>query len=373
MVSHVSLKYLYSTLKRRDPSSNLGGTIFGRINMETYKIGKYSAFSTFKKNVGNNNQFLVTALIGINKIDESDKGKKDPAPWSPCNIDSAKARSRDFVKKAGLTWTIDCLDELLKNFFKSFFSEKDTFYKLDETFVVCIEKTNNIPSELKEKNKLSYEQVNRSVYWKFTVVSDFIKNKKDDLLNWRKAASYRIGKNGEEPFFPELELVFALIDLAIQWRNNLVHNGIDNPISMNTLRVLKKYKELLASNQYGTLDISIMLDSFKKHKVMSFKELSVMIRNAIDFGFILNAYWINEVNKSLILNRALSELLPLGGEDNNEYFLKLHSLSPERQKGNIIMTLGQKGVFLEKVDGKEKSEEEIIIDHYLSLMSKRAT
>ena len=102
---------------------------------------------------------------------------------------------------------------------------------------------------------------------------------------------------------------------------------------------------------------------------MSFKELSVMIRNIIDFGFILNAYWVNEANKSLILQRALSDILTL--DEHNEFLSKIYSLSPDRRKGKIIMTLAQNGIVLEKVNDKEKSEEEIIIDNYLSRLPRR--
>lgn len=331
--------------------------------METYKLKKYEAFNKFKKKVGNTNQFLITALVGINKIDESDKGKEVPAPWYPNDVEAAKNRSRDFVKKAGLVWVIDCLDELLNDFFNSFFNKKNTFYKREESFVVCIEKTNKLPSELNEQNKISYERVNRSAYWKFTVISDYIANKKDELTDWRKVCDYRNGKKGEAPYFPELELVCALIDLAIQWRNNLVHSGIDNSIRMNTSRVLNKYAKLLNSNQYGTLDISTMINNFKRHGVMSFKELSVMIRNVIDFGYILNAFWINEVDKYSILQEALSEVYLTNKSE-------MYSLSLDRQKGYLIMKLGQRGL-LEKADEKGKSEEETIIDNFLSNLPRR--
>lgn len=78
--------------------------------------------------------------------------------------------------------------------------------------------------------------------------------------------------------------MIAAVDLAIQWRNNLVHNGISNPISQNTVRVLKhKYKELLNTNEYGTLEVDKMLEDFKENK-LSFKELAFLIRSIIDFG-----------------------------------------------------------------------------------------
>ncbi len=48
--------------------------------MKTYRIQKYGAFGKFKKDIGSNNHFLITALVGLDKIDESDIGKVEPAP-----------------------------------------------------------------------------------------------------------------------------------------------------------------------------------------------------------------------------------------------------------------------------------------------------
>lgn len=347
--------------------------------MKTYRIQKYGAFRKFKQEVGNNNHFLITALVGLNKINEDDVGTKEPAPWDPMDVKSSVLRSREFVIKAGLAWSITCLDVLLKDFFTSFFDEKDEFYQLpDSSVVVCFEKANVTPVVKDEKRGKSFNEVCKSVYFKFTVISHFLELHKEELKEWRKKADHRVGKKDAPVYFPELELVVALVDLAIQWRNILVHEGGDNPLAINTYRVLNKYSKILNENEYGTLEADKMKQRFKDRKVMTFKDVAVLIRNIVDFGYILNAYWINAVNKNEYLTKMLKEILPeskseldedarRGRKDHRKpYYDELFSLEPDRRKGNVCMRLTQRNVYLERIESEDKSIEEETIDRYLA-------
>ena len=331
------------------------------MKMESYKsagIVKYPAFASFKEDVGNNNQMLITACIGIDKIDGSDVGKIDPAPWKPLNWKNSVDRSRMFLMKAGLTWTIDCLDVLLKDFFSYFFKEQKEF---------VIDK------------KESYETVFRSVYYKYRVIENLFLKKESNILEWRKQANYRIAEKDSEPYFPDLQLVFALLDLAIQWRNNLVHGRIDNALTQNTQRVLQKYEAILNSSIYGALEVDMMLQRFKNKGTPSFKEVAVLIRNIIDFGFVVNAYWINCVKRGEYINKCLSAILPSDIEEVNkykkeakwdnkekiEYFYKIQTLTPDRMKASICMKLSNKGIILQNINESCISEEDETINTYL--------
>lgn len=327
-------------------------------------IIKYSAFSRFKEDVGNNNQMLITACIGIDKIDEADIGKKEPALWEPQDWKKSVNSSRMFLIKAALTWTIDCLDVLLKDFFPYFFKGKKEFL-IDEEI-------------------MSYEVVYRSLYYKYRVIGDLLIDDESDISIWRKQADYRRGKKGSASYFPDLELIFALIDLAIQWRNHLVHAGIDNKLRQDTQRIIQKYKAVLNSNSYGTLEIDKMLGRYKDRSTPSFKEVTVLIRNIIDFGFVINAYWINCVNKSEYVNKCLSTLLPTNIEEVNKFkrkeescenrdklkFLyKIQTLTPVRMKSSICMRLSNMGVILKKANEDHISEEERLIETFLSRLN----
>ena len=289
-------------------------------------------------------------------MDIEDKGCADPAPWNPNDVEIAKDRAEIFVRKAGLAWCIDCLDVLLKDFFSTFYDDSDVFKGNNSDYSICYQGKKN---EFPEEKYISYETVYRSVYYKFSAVCELLK-KEDSLCVWRKSADYRVGKKNNPPYFPELELVIAAVDLAIQWRNNLVHNGISNPISQNTVRVLKhKYKELLNTNEYGTLEVDKMLEDFKENK-LSFKELAFLIRSIIDFGFILNAYWINMVNKVEYINKLLLKL----GTKN--FIDSIYSLSKDRRKNYVIMHLRTHSVSISKNKSNRISEEEKAIDTFLS-------
>ncbi len=346
--------------------------------MKTYKIQKYGAFSKLKKEIGNNNHFIITAIVGLDKIDESDVGNVKLAPWNPQDVKVSVVRSREFVIKAGLVWSITCLDVFLKDFFTSFFDESDEFYQLPASkVVVCYEKANIAPVEKNKKAEKRYNDVCKSVYFKFTVIRHMLVLHKEELKEWRIKSDYREGKKGTAVYLPELELVFAFIDLAIQWRNILVHEGGDNELANDTYRILSKYKEKLNEIEYGTLDVDEMKQHFKDKKVMTFKEVAVLIRNIIDFGYILNAYWINAVDKKGYITNALNTILPESKDEivllekknskdhKKQYYDELYTLEPDRRKNNICMRLTQHNILLERTDDEMLSVEEKAIDSCL--------
>ena len=269
--------------------------------MKTFKLNKYKAFTRFKKNIGNNNQFIITALIGLKKISDEDKGKTKPAHWNPIDAKKAVDQSEIFIKKAGLVWTIDSLDVLLQEFFEEFFDYNDMFIKEDNIYKLAAQ-------EGYSSESYRFYKINSSVYRRFSVISNFLLERKNEISEFRKISDYRNKKDNY--YLPDLELVIALVDLAIQWRNNLVHSNASNRLKPNTTRILIQNKSILAqcSNGYGGLDIDETIERFKEGKHPRFKEVASLIRNTIDFGYILNAYWINSVDKSRLLNVELNEL-----------------------------------------------------------------
>ena len=345
-----------------------------------YTIQKYSGFSRFKRDVGNVNQFIISALIGINKISETDRGVNEPAPWNPKNVVNAKARSREFVIKSGLTWSITCLDVLLKDFFLCFFSQEDIFYYDKDENICCDEKTKDVSHHTK-KDSPNYNEIYRSVYNKFSLIKQLIKNvDPNELLKWRQDADYRVGNSDSDPFFPDCDLVFALVDLGIQWRNVLIHEGVDNSISQESLRVIAQYSDLLNTNEYGTLESERIKESFRCRKTPSFKEVTVLIRNMIDFGYILNAYWVNMIDKSTYLYEKMLRILPgdvseveklknSKNENDNKraaYYSDLYSLEEDRRINNVCMRLMEFGLNNSNDECTDDSEEEKCIKLFLN-------
>ena len=334
--------------------------------MKTYKINKYKAFTNFKKNVGYNNQFIITALICLNLIHENDiKEEIKPAPWNPKDVNAAVEQSRLFVQKAGLVWVISLLDVLLDDFFKSFFSQEDKFIKDNNgrTKVKNKEDNKSKAGDRTSEDYYSYDRVVRSVYLKYSVVSDLLLMDKDKVKEYRNLSDFRNLKN--EKYLPDLELVLSLMDLAIQWRNTLVHGDIKNSILNDTKRILKANKDTLADFKkgYGCLDYSIMLERYNKGDAPSFKEVSTLIRNTIDFAYILNAYWIHSVDKEKLLEDKLRELFKKSPD--NIIYKTIYPFDNERRLNYVIQSLNSHMISLKKEEDEIVSKEEQLIKDYL--------
>lgn len=358
--------------------------------METYvlNLNKYNAFKKFKKSIGHVNQYLITALIGIEKLDTSDiKNQANShcfATWNPQNIENTKRETKSYILKSTLSWGVSCLDELLLDFFSCFFDKEDKYGKIGDYKVVCRRKTfdeNEFDTKMKDcvevddkKSKkdngyISYETIARSVYYKFTLVSSLLKCE-IDLDNLRQSSENRNSK-GDNRYLPDINLIFAILDLTIQWRNNLIHND-DNILNQRTQQVISHYQKILESNEYGCLDSKKMIERFKENKVPTFKEIAVMIRNLIDFGFVLNAYWVKYADKDKIINEKLKMLIPMSRDEKNyegkskKLYDKLHNVEKSKRKKIVVNAAIQEGLYLEKIDSDKQSNEDIVIEKILS-------
>ena len=74
---------------------------------------KTHARRKFKKLLGQANYFLITSLIGLNYIKETENIKKPDefsTSWEPHNPKVSALRSRVYILNSSLAWTVDCLD-----------------------------------------------------------------------------------------------------------------------------------------------------------------------------------------------------------------------------------------------------------------------
>jgi len=71
-----------------------------------------SARRIFKKMAGQNNHFLITILVGLAAVKSGSATLPDgmKVSWAPHNRSSSAARSREFATKALLAWLTDALD-----------------------------------------------------------------------------------------------------------------------------------------------------------------------------------------------------------------------------------------------------------------------
>lgn len=81
-----------------------------------HNMKQSSARRTFKRNFGQANHFLVTCLVGLHTLENSDiiRAPVDlHAAWSPKDKASSISRSKHFVLQSFLGWAVDSLDTYL--------------------------------------------------------------------------------------------------------------------------------------------------------------------------------------------------------------------------------------------------------------------
>ena len=69
----------------------------------------------FKDSMGQANHFLITALIGLEYINNNEVSCPESfsTSWNPKNKKSSVERTRLYILKSSLSWAIDCLDTYL--------------------------------------------------------------------------------------------------------------------------------------------------------------------------------------------------------------------------------------------------------------------
>ena len=323
--------------------------------MSNYTISKFYSFSDFKQKVGSNNHLLITCLIGIHKVNDEDRKLEKvnhPYSWNPKDISVSIYRSDELVRKACLVWTVDCLDSLMTDFINDFYGDNQAEF-----------------DGLIRQNKFydtqriyTFDDIRKSVSLKFLVISALLKGEKS-LNSFREKHDLRVSNDGQK-YFPKIELIVAACDFSIQWRNNLVHSSANNDVLSDSERVLKKYKKILESDIYCSLECERLKKDFSEKITPSFKEIAFMIRSLIDFGFCLNAYWIEKVNQGNILTRVLNKLF----KDKKFYscWNRIKGQCTERKKKYLITTLKQHGIHLKDTEARQTSDLDKILEEFVS-------
>ena len=251
--------------------------------MEGFKLRISPARRHFKQRIGQANHLLITTLIGLDGV----KSRKFTLPeefrtsWNPKDVVRSAERSIRFILDASLGWVVDNLD--------SYFIE-----------------ANRKPSIIENESiRNGYDGAGRSV------------NNKFELF-------YHEARNTCN----EIDKYAALVALAIQWRNKIVHFGADNELD-------KEYKLILTQNkvfymdEFRHLDVSEMLKSFEsKDKNPSFKEVTSMINAIHKFVELLDAFFLD----SLDIERFKEDVLDKHCSNHKLARRKINSLSEKRKE-----------------------------------------
>lgn len=264
-------------------------------------INTSRARKTFKRLLGQTNHYLITILVGLDYIKDNDINLPEEfrTSWNPRDKKSSSIRSREFAINATLSWAIDALDAYL-----SFCHKKPTLYQEKEI----------------QDNAGAAGQF---VFPKFLVLRDYV-------------------YTANETSFKEIA---ALTEVAIQWRNRLVHYFADNQISQETRQILTDNPNYFLENFQG-LDIKELLIRFDGNQAPRFKEITSLIRGIHKFVEKSDNYLLSKIDKELHFIECFDFHLKLNIESENDLkkkMGKIYNLPIQRRINSmhqIIMNYG---------------------------------
>lgn len=240
----------------------------------------------FKKHLGNANQFLVTSMVALHHLNDSDINEAPEelhTTWSPNDREGTINRSRIFVKQSFLAWAVDGID-------------------------MYVSLLNKSPKYLqKEREHLIFEQAKRSVYKK----------------------SINLGTE-----LNVNEVTIALLDILITWRNNATHSLADNTVLERHVEVINRNHEYIAEKFRG-LDPSRLVQKAESGSSLTFKETASLINVAHKYVEETDRVVIQNLDKQLFASHAIAAKV----RASEEFARKYSSLQSEKRESMIRVWL----------------------------------
>ena len=241
-----------------------------------------------KKILGQANHFLITILVGLDSVKKNDitLPAEFRTSWNPKDKIRSVLRSREYALISSLAWAVDCLD--------AYFTKINQSPKLIEDY--------NLQSKIDESGRSVYEKYN--TYSNYIISNNF---KKEDFALYK-----------------------ALIDLAIQWRNNTTHYNAENVIQKVNETILIKNTDIIEEKFCG-LQIKETLKHFNEEKAPTFKEVTSLIRATQNYIEILDIFLLTRID---IVRYTYDLLNKFFAENTNEKIL-YPTLTKERRNIKI--------------------------------------
>ena len=204
--------------------------------------------------MGQANHFLITALIGLDYIDNIDSVECPPGfstSWNPRDKKASIDRSRQYIINSSLAWSVDCLD----SYFSGCNQEPKLIDNID--FIKDLDKAGRSVNE----RLISFSR-------HITPIGDM-------------ADDYCIYK--------------SFVGIAIQWRNNTIHSMGDNKLE-------QEHKDILLDSAtrifelFCNLDINETLHNFDSRRNPTFKEVTSIIRGIQRFIENIDACLISRID-----------------------------------------------------------------------------
>ena len=276
----------------------------------------------FKDSLGHANHFLITALIGLDYIDNNENVEcplSFSTSWNPRDKKASIYRTRQYILNSSLAWAVDCLD--------SYFSVCNQDPKLIDNIDL-----------IKDLDKAG-----RSV--------------NEKLISF----SRHITPIGE--MANDFDIYKSIVGLAIQWRNNTIHSGGDNKLEQEHKDIL-----LASTNRinelFCNLDIKQTLISFEEHKSPTFKEVTSIIRGIQRFVEVVDSYLTSKID----IDKYASNVISCHCRQYNIPNKAITSLPIDKRNSKIINIL--KNYSFSETATKNSSLK-IEIDHIVNLWAKQ--
>lgn len=276
----------------------------------------------FKDSMGQANHFLITALIGLDYIDNNENVEcplSFSTSWNPRDKKASIYRTRQYILNSSLAWAVDCLD--------SYFSVCNQDPKLIDNIDL-----------IKDLDKAG-----RSV--------------NEKLISF----SRHITPIGE--MANDFDIYKSIVGLAIQWRNNTIHSGGDNKLEQEHKDIL-----LASTNRinelFCNLDIKQTLISFEEHKSPTFKEVTSIIRGIQRFVEIVDLCLTTKIN----INKYALNVINSHCRQYNISKQAIISLPTDKLNSRIINILKNYSFSETAITGNYSGIE---IDHIVDLWAKQ--
>ncbi len=269
-----------------------------------FEISTSRARKTFKRLLGQTNHYLITLLIGLDYVKKNDVTLPEEfkTSWNPRDQNSSSIRSREFAINATFSWAIDALDAYLS---------------------LCHKKPSLYQSKDIQDNAGGAGQ---SAYKKFIVLKDFVStDNQDDFIKFA-----------------------ALTEVAIKWRNKLVHYFADNTVDNDKGTFLLNNAQFYHDNFQG-LNIVELLLRFDNSQTPRFKEITSIIRGIHKFVESSDGFLLRIIDKEIHFIDCLDYHLKLNSENDSELKGKiglLFNLPNERRTKSLHQTIMNYGFTL---------------------------
>ena len=209
------------------------------------RLARTNALATFRQLLGHTNHDLITLLVGIQgvKTGQVTKSADFNVAWNPKSVRSSAVRAEQFARKATLLWVVDALDAYLS----------------------LLRKSSTALTDQPLHERLAEQSVAR----KFDAVLE------------------QLGL--------ETDARVALVQLAINWRNNVAHFGARSRLEPEYRNYLGKNAEAIRA-EYRNLNVELLLDGFDRNRAPRLKEVASIVQATFSLVADLDAQLMQRID-----------------------------------------------------------------------------